>query len=74
MMNIFPYLLGLVGISLLVGKDFLLGSALLIISIGELSFPNLNITNTPQAFYIRLGFITVIISLIAVRLLQRFYA
>jgi hypothetical protein len=72
-MNISPYLLGLLGISLLVGKEFLLGSALLIISIGEISLPNLNATNTPQAFYIRLGFITVIVSLITARLLQRFY-
>jgi hypothetical protein len=71
--NISPYLLGLIGISLLVYREFLLGSALLIISIGEISFPNLNSTNTPQAFYIRLGFITVIVSLIAARLLQRFY-
>jgi hypothetical protein len=72
-MDISPYLLGLIGISLLFGKELLLGSALLIISIGEITLPNLNTTNTPQAFYIRLGFVTVIVSLIAARLLQRFY-
>lgn len=54
-MEIFPYLFGVVAIALLIMKEFILGSVLLLVCIAQTTMPNLNVENNSRAMYIRIG-------------------
>ena len=54
-MEISPYLFGVVAIALLIMKEFILSSALLLVCIAQITMPNLNVENNLRAMYIRLG-------------------
>nr|AVH79610.1 hypothetical protein [Nostoc sp. PCC 9205] len=67
-MNITPYLLGVIGLTLVVYGEYILGTVLLIIAGGEIVLPNLNTTTDTQATVVRFGFIVTIASLMFYRL------
>lgn len=67
-MNITPYLLGVIGVALVIYGDYILGAVLLIIAGGEIIFPNLNTTPGTQATVVRFGFIATIAALLIYRL------
>jgi hypothetical protein len=67
-MNITPYLLGVIGLTLVVYGEYILGTVLLIIAGGEILLPNLNITTGTQTTVVRFGFITTIVALMIYRL------
>jgi hypothetical protein len=67
-MNITPYLLGVIGLTLVVYGEYILGTVLLIIAGGEIVFPNLNTTTGTQTTVVRFGFITTITFLMIYRL------
>jgi hypothetical protein len=62
-MNITPYLLGVIGLILVVYGEYILGTILFIIAGGEIVLPNLNITTGIQTTVVRFGFIVTITSL-----------
>jgi hypothetical protein len=69
-MEISPYILGVMAIALLIMKEFILGSALLLVCIAQITMPNLNVENNLRAMYIRLGlsgvvFFSLIVSIIS---------
>ena len=58
-MEISAYLIGALSIALLVNQEFILGSALLLVCIAQLTMPDLNIKNTPQSIYLRFAIGTI---------------
>jgi hypothetical protein len=67
-MNITPYLLGVIGLTLVVYGEYILGTILFIIAGGEIVLPNLNTTTGIQPTVVRFGFIVTITSLMFYRL------
>ncbi|MCF4970621.1 hypothetical protein [Nostoc sp. CMAA1605] len=67
-MNITPYLFGLIGLALLIEGENILASVLLITTVAQLAFPNLNTTAGTSATILRIGLIVIIASLLIYRL------